>query len=105
MCRYCPIRSWPLLPSHRGPIATISFRYCHARAGSTYLAGLLGSAVRDGVLWAGDWTVWASLEGEAFLLLLHASVVPMTRKSAKQRHICRRNERASVCIDFLPSHS
>src|SRR5258708_17167854 len=103
LCRYCPIRSWPLLPSQRGPIATISFRYCQARAGSTCVAGPLGSAVYDGVFCAGDCVVCASLEVDAFLLLLQASAIAPKRRSAKDRHICRRNERTPACIDFLSS--
>src|SRR5258708_34590670 len=104
LSRYCPIRSWPLLPSQRGPIATISFRYFQARAGSTCVAGPLGSAVNDGVFCAGDWVVCASLEGDAFLLLLQASAITRKRNTAKDRHICRRNEHTPACID-CPSRS
>src|SRR5258708_12621633 len=103
LCRYCPIRSWPLLPSQRGPIATISFRYFQARAGSTCVAGPLGSAVNDGVFCAGDWVVCASLEGDAFLLLLQASAIAPKRRSAKDLHICPPNKPTPAALHFPSS--
>jgi len=91
-------RTWSrgLLPSQRGPKATISLVYCIARAASMWRAGPTGSIALGGELGAGcvsDWGDEGAPAAEAALSLEHP--VPVRERTRTNAALNRKHKLTS----------